>query len=60
MTIVYASWDRRAAAALDRTFARAFAGARGARFVRVDQSGHMVMLDQPGRFAAVVRQFLRR
>jgi pimeloyl-ACP methyl ester carboxylesterase len=59
MTIVYASWDRRAAAALDRTFARAYAGARGARFVRIDRSGHMVMLDQPARFAAAVRAFLR-
>ncbi|MEA3013696.1 MAG: hypothetical protein QOD42_2241 [Sphingomonadales bacterium] len=57
MTIVYASWDRRAAAALDRNFARAYAGAR---FVRIDNSGHMVMLDQPARFAAAVRDFLRR
>jgi len=60
MTIAYASWDRRAAAALDRTFARAYAGARGARFVRIDGSGHMVMLDQPARFAAAVRTFLTR
>jgi len=60
MTIAYASWDRRAAAALDRTFARAYAGARGARFVRIDESGHMVMLDQPARFATAVRAFLGR
>jgi pimeloyl-ACP methyl ester carboxylesterase len=60
MTIVYASWDRRAAAALDRSFARAYAGARNARFVRIDNSGHMVMLDQPARFAAAVREFLTR
>ena len=30
-------------------FARAYAGARDARFVRIDDSGHMVMLDQPAR-----------
>jgi len=60
MTVVYASFDRRAATALDRTFARAYAGARGARFVRIDGSGHMLMLDQPERFAAAVRAFLTR
>ncbi|HVQ07164.1 MAG TPA: alpha/beta hydrolase [Allosphingosinicella sp.] len=60
MTITYASFDRRAAPTLDRTFARAYAGARNARFVRIDNSGHMVMLDQPARFAAAVREFLTR
>lgn len=58
MTVVYASPHRRAGPVLDRSFARAYAGARGARLVRIDDSGHMVMLDQPARFAAAVREFL--
>jgi N-formylmaleamate deformylase len=60
MTIVYASPDPRGAAALDRTFANAYARARGARLVRIDGAGHMVMLDQPARFAAAMRDFLER
>ena len=59
-TIVYASPDPRARAAIDRDFTRAYAGAQGARLVRVDNSGHMVMLDQPARFQAAVREFLAR
>jgi pimeloyl-ACP methyl ester carboxylesterase len=60
LTIVYASPDPQARAALDRSFARAYAGARGARLVRIDGSGHMVMLDQPERFHAALRGFLTR
>lgn len=58
LTIVYASPDAQARAAIDRQFAAAYAGARGARLVRIDGSGHMVMLDQPARFQAALRQFL--
>jgi N-formylmaleamate deformylase len=60
ITVAYASPDRRAAAALDRVFARAYAGARNARLVRIDDSGHMVMFDQPARLASAVRTFLAR
>ena len=60
MTIVYASADARTRAATDRTFSQAYAGARGVRLVRIDGSGHMVMLDQPARFAAALRTFLRQ
>ncbi len=59
LTIVYASPDPRAANAVDREFAAAYAPARGARFVRIDNSGHMVMLDQPARFARALQNFLR-
>src|SRR4051812_41038525 len=59
-TIVYASPDPQAAATIDRSFARAYAGARQARFVRIDGSGHMVMLDQPARLRAAIRDFLAR
>ena len=51
---------QRARAAIDRSFAAAYAGARGARLVRIDGSGHMVMLDQPARFREEVGDFLRR
>jgi len=59
-TVLYASPDLRARAAIDRSFARAYAAAPRARFVRIDGSGHMVMLDQPARFRAALGNFLRR
>lgn len=59
LTVVYASPDPRARAAVDRSFADAYAPARGRRLVRIDGSGHMVMLDQPARFQAALREFLR-
>jgi pimeloyl-ACP methyl ester carboxylesterase len=60
LTVVYASPDRQANAAIDRSFARAYASARNARLVRIERSGHMVMLDQPARFRAALREFLTR
>jgi pimeloyl-ACP methyl ester carboxylesterase len=60
LTIVYASPDAHGRSAVDRTFATAYAPTRGARLVRIDGSGHMVMLDQPARFHAAVREFLAR
>jgi pimeloyl-ACP methyl ester carboxylesterase len=59
-TVLYASPDPQARAAIDRSFARAYANAPRARFVRIDGSGHMVMLDQPARFRAALGDFLRR
>jgi len=59
LTIVYASPDPRARAAIDRQFAAAYAPARGARLVRIDGAGHMVMLDQPSRFHTALQRFLR-
>jgi pimeloyl-ACP methyl ester carboxylesterase len=58
LTVVYASPDPQANAAIDRSFARAYASARNARLVRVERSGHMVMLDQPARFREALRGFL--
>lgn len=60
MTVIYASPDPQGRQAVDRGFAAAYAGARGARLVRIDGAGHMVMLDQPARFQASLRDFLRR
>lgn len=58
LTVVYASPNPQARGAFDAQFARAYAPARGARLVRIDGSGHMVMLDQPARFQATLRRFL--
>ena len=60
LTVVYASADRQARPIVDRSFAAAYAPARGARLIRIDNSGHMVMLDQPARFNAELRTFLQR
>ncbi|MGQ0559531.1 MAG: alpha/beta fold hydrolase [Sphingosinicella sp.] len=60
LTVVYASPGADRQADIERTFARAYAAVRGARLVRVDDSGHMIMLDRPTRFAAVLRDFLGR
>ncbi len=59
LTIVYASPDARVGAAIDRRYSSAYAGARQARFVRIDRSGHMIMYDQPARLEAAISQFLR-
>ncbi|HTU09297.1 MAG TPA: alpha/beta hydrolase [Allosphingosinicella sp.] len=60
LTVAYASPHARAGAAMDRQFARAYAGARQARFVRIDNSGHMIMYDQPARLEQAIRDFLGR
>jgi pimeloyl-ACP methyl ester carboxylesterase len=58
LTVVYAARADLGPAATDRSFAQAYAGAPGARLVRIDDSGHMIMLQQPGRFAQAMRAFL--
>lgn len=60
LTVVYAAPDRATQAAIDRTFAGAYANAPNARLIRIDNSGHMVMQDQPARFRAALRAFLAR
>jgi pimeloyl-ACP methyl ester carboxylesterase len=60
LTIVYAAPDPQRRSAVDRTFAAAYAAAPGARLVPIVGSGHMVMLDQPRRFQAALREFLAR
>lgn len=46
------------AALADATWGREYAPLPGVRMVRVDDSRHFIMADQPERFAAVVDQFL--
>jgi N-formylmaleamate deformylase len=60
LTVVYASPDSRARASVDRHYAGAYAAKPGARLVRIDNSGHMVMLDQPVRFRQALSDFLSR
>lgn len=42
----------------DSLWAREYAGLAGARLIRVDDSRHFIMADQPARFAELVDQFL--
>jgi pimeloyl-ACP methyl ester carboxylesterase len=59
LTVVYAAPDPSRAAATDRAYAAAYAGKRGAKLVRVDGSGHMIMYDQPARFREALKAFLK-
>lgn len=59
LTVVYATPDAQSGEATARAFNAAYANARGARLVRIDDSGHMIMADQPTRFAREMRDFLR-
>lgn len=60
MTIVYAAADPRQRSLTDRRFADAYRARPAARLVRIDDSGHMIMFDQPARFRAEMRMFLNR
>lgn len=60
LTVVYAVPNQpQDAAAIDRLYRQGYAPARAARLRRVPGSGHMIMYDQPQRFYAEVREFLR-
>jgi pimeloyl-ACP methyl ester carboxylesterase len=59
LTIVYASPNERAGPGVDRRYSHAYADAHNPRFVRIDGSGHMIMVDQPARLQAAIRAFLR-
>jgi N-formylmaleamate deformylase len=58
LTVVYAAPDPARASAIGRAYAAAYAGKKGVRLVRVDESGHMIMYDQPARFRSALRAFL--
>lgn len=59
LTVVYAAPDPARAGGVDRTYGTAYAPKKGVRLVRVDNSGHMVMYDQPARFRAALKAFLQ-
>jgi pimeloyl-ACP methyl ester carboxylesterase len=58
LTVVYASLDPSRRAADDARYRVAYRGKRGVRLVRIDDSGHMIMYDQPARFRDAVKAFL--
>ncbi|MDB5694224.1 MAG: alpha/beta hydrolase [Alphaproteobacteria bacterium] len=58
LTVLYASPDPSLAATADGVYRDAYAGDPAARLVRVDGSGHMIMAEQPRRFAAELKRFL--
>jgi N-formylmaleamate deformylase len=45
---------------IGRTYARAYAARPGTQIVRVERSGHSIMLDQPATFRALLKDFLKR
>jgi N-formylmaleamate deformylase len=60
LTVVYASLDPSRRALDDARYRAAYRGKRGARLVRIDNSGHMIMYDQPTRFRSELKAFLAR
>ena len=58
LTVVYAAPDAHRRAAADRSYAAAYKARAGAKLVRIDDSGHMIMYDQPARFRATLKAFL--
>lgn len=60
LDVVYAvGSDSAQANAIGRTFRTAYAMKKGARLLPIGPSGHVVMADQPARFAAMLKDFLR-
>lgn len=60
LAVVYAvSADPAQAADTGRAFRAAYAAKRGVRLMPIGPSGHVVMADQPARFARMVQDFLR-
>ena len=58
LTVVYAVPDATRRVSTDRAYRSAYAARRGIRLIRIDDSGHMIMADQPGKFRAALRAFL--
>ena len=58
LTVLYASLDPSRRSADDSRYRAAYRGKRGARLVRIDDSGHMIMYDRPARFRAELKAFL--
>ncbi len=59
LTVVYAGLDSARSQGIARTYAAAYAAAKGANLVRIENSGHMIMYDQPARFRSALRAFLQ-
>jgi len=59
LTVVYASPQPAQSPTLHRSFQQAYANAEDPKLVRIENSGHMIMFDQPQRFRSVLRDFLK-
>jgi N-formylmaleamate deformylase len=59
LTVLYAAPDPSLGPAADGVYRDAYAGDPSAHLVRIDGSGHMIMADQPRRFAEELKKFLR-
>ena len=57
LTVLYASLEASRRASDDARYRSAYAKA-GAKLVRIDDSGHMIMYEQPARFRAALKAFL--
>ena len=60
LTVVYAGIDAQRRAGVERSYAAAYAPRKGTQLVRIDDSGHMIMYDQPTRFRAALKSFLAK
>jgi N-formylmaleamate deformylase len=60
LTVVYASLDPSRRAPDDARYRAAYRGKPGAKLVRIDNSGHMIMYDQPARFRTELKAFLAK
>lgn len=58
LTVVYASLDPSRRVSDDARYRSAYARKRGVKLVRIDNSGHMIMYDQPAAFRNALRAFL--
>lgn len=58
LTVIYAAASPSSRGAADATYRRAYAGRPRTELVRIDDSGHMVMLDRPAEFRSALREFL--
>jgi N-formylmaleamate deformylase len=58
LMVVYASLDPSRRAADEARYRAAYRGKRGTRLIRVDNSGHMIMYDQPAKFRSELKAFL--
>jgi N-formylmaleamate deformylase len=60
LTVVFASLDPSRRASDEARYRAAYARKRGVKLVRVDNSGHMIMYDQPAQFRAELKAFLKQ
>ncbi len=60
LTVVYAALDAEDAPRAQRIYSSAYRARPSAKLVRIDNSGHMIMYDQPARFREALKTFLER